>query len=73
MRHSCCAQGNWVLAPWDKRFIDTIFAPNDALSTALKSAYDNKLKDTPVYLDSTTDAVHGWAKKQRKDLELVLA
>lgn len=66
-------QGNWVLAPWDKRFIDTIFAPNDPLSTALKSAYDNKLKDTPVYLDSTTDAVHGWAKKQRKDLELVLA
>ncbi len=33
-----------TLQPWDKRFIDTLFAANDPLSLALKSAYDNKLK-----------------------------
>ncbi|KXZ52570.1 hypothetical protein GPECTOR_9g614 [Gonium pectorale] len=65
-------QGNWTLRPWDKKFIDTIFAPNDPLSTALKSAYDNKLKDTQVYIDNDT-AVEGWAKKQRSNQQLVLS
>lgn len=43
------------MRPWDKKFIDTIFAPNDSLCTALKSAYDNKLKDTQV-----GSAAGGW-------------
>ncbi|KAG2492902.1 hypothetical protein HYH03_008816 [Edaphochlamys debaryana] len=63
--------GNWTMRPWDKKFIDTIFAPNDPLCTALKSAYDNKLKDTQVYIENTQLA-DGWAKKKRQNQHLVL-
>ncbi|EFJ44379.1 hypothetical protein VOLCADRAFT_118752 [Volvox carteri f. nagariensis] len=65
-------QGNWTLRPWDKKFIDTIFAPNDPLCTALKSAYDNKLKDTQVYIENSA-AAEGWAKKLRQNRHLVLS
>ncbi|KAG2441727.1 hypothetical protein HXX76_003342 [Chlamydomonas incerta] len=66
------AQGHWTLRPWDKKFIDTIYAPNDPLCTALKSAYDNKLKDTQVYIENS-QAMEGWAKKQRQNQNLVLS
>ncbi|GFR50232.1 hypothetical protein Agub_g12415, partial [Astrephomene gubernaculifera] len=59
----------WTQRPWDKKFIDTIFAPNDPLCTALKSAYDNKLKDTQVYIDKQQE-VDSWARKQRQDQKL---
>ncbi len=49
-----------TLRPWDKKFIDTIFAPNDSLCTALKSAYDNKLKDTQV-----GGTAGGWGGRRR--------
>ncbi|GIL50181.1 hypothetical protein Vafri_6307 [Volvox africanus] len=65
-------QGNWTLRPWDKKFIDSIFAPNDPLCTALKSAYDNKLKDTQVYIENSA-AAEGWAKKLRQNRHLVLS
>ncbi|GLC75104.1 hypothetical protein PLESTF_001594300 [Pleodorina starrii] len=65
-------QGNYTLRPWDKKFIDTIFAPNDPLCTALKSAYDNKLKDTQVYIENSSVA-EGWAKKLKQKRHLVLS
>ncbi len=34
--------------PWDKKFIDTVWEPNDPLYIRLKSEYDNRLTDTQV-------------------------
>ncbi|GIL93087.1 hypothetical protein Vretifemale_20513, partial [Volvox reticuliferus] len=53
------SHGKIIRGPWAKEFIDTIFEPNDPLCTKLKSAYDNKLTDTHVYIqgDSFVDPV----------------
>ncbi|GIL50318.1 hypothetical protein Vafri_6445 [Volvox africanus] len=51
------SHGKVIRGPWAKEFIDTVFEPNDPLCTKLKSAYDNKLTDTHVYIqgDSFVD------------------
>ncbi|KXZ52520.1 hypothetical protein GPECTOR_9g564 [Gonium pectorale] len=40
----------WSIAPWHKDFIDTVWERNDPLFTKLKSAFDNKLTDTQLYI-----------------------
>ncbi|GIL50319.1 hypothetical protein Vafri_6446 [Volvox africanus] len=52
------AQGKVTMAPWSKEFIDTVFELNDPLSTKLKSAYDNKLTDTQVYIQGDNAGVN---------------
>ncbi|KAG2441795.1 hypothetical protein HXX76_003407 [Chlamydomonas incerta] len=47
-------KGGYSMEPWAKKFIDTVFEPNDPLYTKLKSAYDNKLTDTQVYIQADT-------------------
>ncbi|KAG2451760.1 hypothetical protein HYH02_003539 [Chlamydomonas schloesseri] len=47
-------KGGYSLEPWAKKFIDSVFEPNDPLHTKLKSAYDNKLTDTQVYIQADT-------------------